>query len=404
MKLSILSTTLLLGALLPDTAFGKARTVKAISSKFKTLSETSSAETAAIGSRDNFDWLDCSAFMEHWNVLATAANVRSPMSLKGYSPHSCEHVYRHYKKNPDAVDAIVNLSHHVQKRQAQNEQHGEHRQRRSLKLTKTDEIEDVASKLRGTHMKQRLTRKLYAEQSPETFERFLADADDYLAFDSDNSDATQITDCAAPSEDDCPHTPCVAEYLFTDTYFEFQPGYGGSAGYTLGTAVLKNPVTILAGVNGAVIGAATGLDTSNGDEVFWTGVDADRTDTGNIGFLLVLAWTQATAEIVNEELCEVAPDDIEVPLVCVDVPNPFKIACEVVEAILKVTGLVISTLVEQAEFQDSVVDGAEVEASYEMTRNLLQKQCAIFDQAVCRCQDDVNPAGTWGQGCGKCFS
>jgi hypothetical protein len=40
---------------------------------------------------------------------------------------------------------------------------------------------------------------------------------------------------------------------------------------------------------------------------------------------------------------------------------------------------------KQADFQDGLVDGAEVEASYEHTKNLIDKQCAIFDQAVCRC-------------------
>lgn len=40
-------------------------------------------------------------------------------------------------------------------------------------------------------------------------------------------------------------------------------------------------------------------------------------------------------------------------------------------------------------------DGAEVEASFEHTRNLLQKQCALFDEAVCRCSKKPG----WGSGC-----
>lgn len=155
-------------------------------------------------------------------------------------------------------------------------------------------------------MKQRLTRKLYSDQSPYNFKRILADTGDYLALDSANSNAIQISDGADPSNDECPHSPCVIDYLFVDTCFEFQPSYGGNSSYILGTDMLKYDAALLNGVNSGVIAAAAGLDVNDANVLFWTGNDSDRTDTGNIGFLLVLAWTQATAEIVQEELCEVA--------------------------------------------------------------------------------------------------
>jgi hypothetical protein len=50
---------------------------------------------------------------------------------------------------------------------------------------------------------------------------------------------------------------------------------------------------------------------------------------------------------------------------------------------------------KQVDFQDGLVDGAEVEASYEHTKNLIDKQCAIFDQAVCRCAEQLGR----GSGC-----
>jgi hypothetical protein len=50
---------------------------------------------------------------------------------------------------------------------------------------------------------------------------------------------------------------------------------------------------------------------------------------------------------------------------------------------------------KQADFQDGLVDGAEVEASYEHSKNLIDKQCAIFDQAVCRCATQLGR----GSGC-----
>lgn len=176
-----------------------------------------------------------------------------------------------------------------------------------------------------------------------------------------------------------------------------------AVGYMLGTNFLASPFNAL-GFTGSIavaVAEGKGLDLN---EVLWTSDPADRTSTGNVGFLLIILWFQSTAEIIAEEFCELTTeDDIEVPIVCLDVPNPGAIICEVFETILKVTGLIFSTLQEQADFQDALVDGAEVEAAYENSRNLLQKQCAIFDQAVCRCQDEVNPAGAYGKGCGKFY-
>jgi len=48
----------------------------------------------------------------------------------------------------------------------------------------------------------------------------------------------------------------------------------------------------------------------------------------------------------------------------------------------------LETAYEQINFQDGLVDGAEIEAAYEHSVNLLQKQCATFDQVVCRCVNE----------------
>lgn len=79
-------------------------------------------------------------------------------------------------------------------------------------------------------------------------------------------------------------------------------------------------------------------------------------------------------------------------------PNPFKIACHVILTILQETALVFETLLAIADTQDAVTDGAEIEAGYENTKNLLQKQCAIYDQAVCRCVKDEH-LESYGIGC-----
>ncbi|KAL9188435.1 hypothetical protein ACHAXT_006813, partial [Thalassiosira profunda] len=45
---------------------------------------------------------------------------------------------------------------------------------------------------------------------------------------------------------------------------------------------------------------------------------------------------------------------------------------------------------EQADFQDGLVDGAETEAAYEHTKNLLSKQCDC-DDLVDECDEDIVP-------------
>ena len=55
------------------------------------------------------------------------------------------------------------------------------------------------------------------------------------------------------------------------------------------------------------------------------------------------------------------------------------------EFILSLCCLYLQTFYDKANYQDSLVDGAEIEAAYEHSRNLLHKQCAIYDQVVNRC-------------------
>jgi hypothetical protein len=50
------------------------------------------------------------------------------------------------------------------------------------------------------------------------------------------------------------------------------------------------------------------------------------------------------------------------------------------------------------DYQDGLVQGAEIEASYEHTRNLLHKHCAIYDEALCRCSESLNESA-YGLGC-----
>lgn len=42
----------------------------------------------------------------------------------------------------------------------------------------------------------------------------------------------------------------------------------------------------------------------------------------------------------------------------------------------------------QADYHDGLVQGAEIEALYENTRQLLNASAAIYDEVVCRCVPD----------------
>lgn len=81
------------------------------------------------------------------------------------------------------------------------------------KLHKRDVMEDVASRLRGSHLVQTLTEALYEDITPSDFGRKLQVADEDF-----------ITNCASAVGDECPHNACVPNYLFTETFKEFSPG------------------------------------------------------------------------------------------------------------------------------------------------------------------------------------
>lgn len=360
-----------------------------------TAATSLSAEMATSSGSHLDSWIDCIQFFDHMDTLAKAAGVMSPKNSPAFNPMTCEKAFKSFQHTPRAVDAVVNLAHHLDGEDAGD--------RASRRLARKAEVEDVALKIRQQHAQHVVTTELFEDQSPRDFMRRLQAIDKLYEFDAANSDATEIANCVVP-QDQCPHEACVADYLLQPTYVEFPPAYGGTVGYALGTSLLKDNVlaiALLAPGSAAIIAAAIATAALTDFSLFWTGNAEDRTDTGATGFLEIVKYAQASAEMVLETLCEVIPDDIEVTVIvtCIDVPNPIKAACEGVELILKLSGLVISTLSDQAAFQDSLVDGAEVEAAYEHSRSLLHKQCAIFDEARCRCQDAADPAGTIGMGC-----
>jgi hypothetical protein len=49
----------------------------------------------------------------------------------------------------------------------------------------------------------------------------------------------------------------------------------------------------------------------------------------------------------------------------------------------------LDTVLNQADYHDSLIDGAEIEAIYENTRQLLDGSAAIYDEVVCRCVENM---------------
>jgi hypothetical protein len=290
----------------------------------------------------DFDWLNANDFMAHLHTLSRISHTISPRKVHGYSKAMGEKAFDHFKMHgPQSIDHIVNLAHFYD-------------QNKGRKTTSNDKIENVANRLRRQHRRER---------------ELLVGAD---------SDAESITTCPLsqnPNDSydvpNCAHLPCVKTYL-EDSYEEYSPGYGGSGGYK-------------------------GFTTSLSVTELWSGEPEDRTDTDEAALVVILLAAQNFAKDISEAACDAVPDDIDICVLCAifEIPHPGKVVCEVLDGVLSASQVTFDTLSAQLAFQDGLVDAAEIEAAYEHTRNLLDKSCAIFDQAVCRCVQNISP----GQGC-----
>ena len=177
------------------------------------------------------------------------------------------------------------------------------------------------------------------------------------------SDVSAIALCTSDITDVCPHEPCVPFYLQTDnsetntnTYEEFDVDYPSGGGYDAFTLLIN---------------LQSGIPNPVPD--IWSKCNRDRTNAGPAGLVLIGVIASAFPPIIAESICEIS-DDIEVPVVCVDLPNPGTIACAIGKGVLEAIKLAFETLYEQIQYQDGLVDGAETEAIYEHSRNLLTKQ------------------------------
>lgn len=339
--------------------------------------------TVSLAFADDYSWLTCDEFLDHAAAINRAFHVRDPRRVTGYSSKSCHRVFQQAQEH-GAVHSIVNLGSFFRKHSWKD-------------MKKGTTLPDVASEMKargnlrkpkGSNSDQHGHRHLQFSPT-STVSDPTCDAPYGQGNPGIGSDATAILPCPDPLDltDACPHVPCINTddgYLkVTDvelgasnlspnddvfqSYEEWIPAYGGNSPYRDATASI------------------------NGN--YWNGCERDRTDADPVGELLVETVIYALLVLTTDGICDAIEDDFEIPVVCQDLPNPFKVGCEIAKAVTKGILLGLETAAAQIEFQDGLVDGAEVEAAYEHTKNLLDKQCAIFDQSVCRCieeSDTVN--------------
>lgn len=280
--------------------------------------------------------------INHVHSLSKVVGTPSPYKIPGYSPAMGRKIHRHLtEKHPDLVNHIVNLGHHYKDADLT----------KGRRLSKREIIPDVARRLQDEHINRIRIRE---------------------EVDIAGDEELEIGTC--PAVQGCEHDPCVKDYL-VDPYGDFSPAYGGGPPY-----------------EAALIGLVRPLQ--------WTGAFEDRTSAEGYAVVLIALQAAKLAVITADQICDGVDDEINICLlvVALEVPNPFKIACSIAVAVLATTELTLSAFKEAMDFQDGIVQGAEIEASYEHSRKLLHMQCALYDETRCRCSESLAEDG-YGLGC-----
>ena len=310
---------------------------------------------------------ECNEMLHHVGTLSRAARLPDPRKLHGFSNKVCRNFSEHLHSRPGLADNIVNLANFYDGR-------------RGLDVSPDEVVVDVAAE-------RRRKKKQYQLEHRRNL----------------GAVATSIDTCPSV-QTECPHVPCTPAWLefpATTTYVEPTPAYGGSLGFELATFALENLDDFCANIIGVYSSPLIDLnDELDLCPAIWSGNVEDRTNAAPVGVLLILKEAGAQASIISEALSDLLPDDrINICFfsICFPLPNPIKAILEVVVTLLKNLKLIVDALYEQAEYVDGIVDGAEIEAGYELSVDLLQKDCAIYGQVVCRCAS--NPSPVYGQGC-----
>ena len=253
-------------------------------------------------------WLTCEDFMGGLESLSKAAGLKSPRKLTNRSTFACTQLMRVLgRDHPNLVPAVVNM--------------GKFYESRSFDpmVSSKEVVPDVASDM----IRRRRRRGSGGTRN--------------LKQDDGTGDHEEIPQCgdAEYREDECPHDPCLPEFLIpaddfvpvnikadvTKTYNEFDPDYGGCC-----------------------------VDMLLIDNV-WSGEDVDRTNENKVGTILISSIAAVAASTLNEYICAPIEDNLVnkclVPPAPLPIPNPAKIICHVFLAILQTTQLTLEYLLSE---------------------------------------------------------
>lgn len=294
--------------------------------------------------------------------MTTTLGLYHPRQVSGYSSNACEKVLDHLKvKLPKKLRLIVNLGSHLRnggdfadggRTLLQNVARRLGRRHRRMS---TEPVKCDSASLGGT---------VYEMGHPAA-----ADAHDIgvcpqptcpTAEDPTLQPTTCIPDDSNTFMNALNLKPVYVDKVY-QAFEEFRPGYGESpsagqlnAGWRDYTQSLDDTSLFL---------GASQEDPYKG--ALWTGCDQDRVgDYDGLAQLWNDYLTEKGITLGWEIACEFIDDDWEVCFLffCISFPNPFKIACVAARLIFQLAELGLETIVDQVNYQNGLVDGAEIQA------------------------------------------
>ena len=306
---------------------------------------------------DRYDYLTCDDFLHHTATINRAVGVRDPRSVPGYSRLACRRVFDLAKKS-NIIDHVVNLGTFIQEQRDAAGMSGNSDGNFRLNLTEDAEVWDQAEYERRRHRRRR--RRI---QQGEVFD--VCDVRNIAqSHPGPGSNARAILPCS----DDNKGLPCIPEFLnVADStispapYQQTIPPYPDGGSYRAWVASIQDTFDL-------------------------EGCNRNRPSAGSVGGLLIGLATSQFLRLAAEIAATPLPDSINIPIIAkvIEVPSPVKIVFQVIISIAQLIELGLATTFEQTQSQLRWVASAETRGVYGNTRNLLDKQCAVFDQAVCR--------------------
>jgi hypothetical protein len=208
------------------------------------------------------------------------------------------------------------------------------------------------------------TSEIYGDTGVVTFAICFEKSESEISETLENCESSVSSTCSTPEFDFDGHPACGVDgmegslptcpFELAPQFQDFGPGYPeyteGMFGYSAATATLR-PLFIPC--------------------------EADRTSADAVGVILFLKPIFVAIQIALEALRDSFPQDwiYTIFVFTALIPAVIVLALEIV--------------LEQADFHDALIQGAEIEALFENTRQMLNASAAIYDEVVCRCIDDL---------------